>query len=153
MYNIGAIYRHGVLYRKQPLHITIRIIIGILTASTILLLLAGCSNQNTGNRPVVTIEAYLKALVAKDANQVITLSCAAWEEQARQELRSFDANSMSLNDLQCQEIERQGDAVLVQCTGTILANYGAEEMSIDLSSWIYKVIQEGGEWRMCGYQE
>ena len=114
--------------------------------------LAGCSNQGASSGPTGAIEAYVKALVDKDANQVINLSCAAWEEQARQELRSFDANKMELNALQCEEAGKEGEATLVKCTGTILANYGAEEMSIDLSAWIYKAIQEGGEWRMCGYQ-
>jgi hypothetical protein len=124
----------------------------ILSCGALILLLAGCSNQGAGNGPAGAIEAYLKALVAKDENQVITLSCGAWEEQARQELRSFDANSISLNNLQCQETGNEGEATLVHCTGEILATYGAEKMTIDLSQQTYKVVQESGDWRMCGYQ-
>lgn len=124
----------------------------IFTAGALILLLAGCSSQGAGSGPAGAIEAYLNALVAKDENQVITLSCAAWEEQARQELRSFDANSISLNNLQCQEAGSEGETTLVQCTGEILATYGAEKMSIDLSKQTYKVLQENGEWRMCGYR-
>lgn len=124
----------------------------MFAAGALILLLAGCSGQGSNSDPAGAIEAYLAGLVAKDENQVITLSCAAWEAQARQELRSFDANSISLNNLQCQEAGSDGEATLVQCTGEILATYGAEKMTIDLSRQTYKAIQEGGEWRMCGYK-
>jgi hypothetical protein len=113
---------------------------------------AACSSQGATNTPTDAIGAYIHALVAKDTNQVITLSCAAWEEQARQELRSFDANTLELKDLQCQEAGQEANATLVTCTGSILANYGAEQMELDLSNQVYKVVQEAGEWRMCGYK-
>ena len=134
------------MYKKR-IHPIVSIVVGAL-----ILLLAGCSSQDTGNGPTGAVEAYLAGLIAKDENQVITMSCAAWEEQARQELRSFDANSLKLNNLQCQEAGSEGEATLVHCTGEILATYGSENMSINLSQQTYKVIQESGDWRMCGYQ-
>lgn len=125
----------------------------IAAAITMIFLVMGCTSPDSGNNPVRAIESYLHGLVAKDANQVVVFSCAAWEEQARQELRSFDANTIRLENLQCQEIGRDGEATLVKCSGNIIANYGAEDMSIDLSRLVYKAILESGEWRMCGYQE
>jgi hypothetical protein len=123
-----------------------------LAAGAVIILIAGCSSQGTGSSPTGAVEAYLAGLIAKDENQVITMSCAAWEEQARQELRSFDANSIKLNNLECQEAGSEGETTLVHCTGEILATYGSENMTIDLSQQTYKVIQESGEWRMCGYK-
>ena len=128
-----------------------KILIVTIALGALVLLVVGCSSQ--GNGPADAIQAYLQALAAKDANQVANLSCAAWEEQAAQELRSFDASTLTLEDLECQEAGQAGAATLVTCTGTIIANYGTEQLPIDLSTLVYQTIQEGGEWRMCGYQQ
>ena len=34
----------------------------------------------------------------------------------------------------------------------IVANYGNEVLELDLSERSYQVVEEGGEWRMCGYR-
>ena len=98
------------------------------------------------------VEAYLQALVAKDADRISTLSCAAWEEDALLELDSFTAVEVTLNDADCQEASRDGDTALVECQGTIVASYNGEDLEIGLDERTYQAVREGGEWRMCGYR-
>ncbi len=117
----------------------------------IILGLSACSGQGSSNASTA-VENYLTALVAKDANQIINYSCAAWEENARQELRTFDAITVKLQDLSCQESGQEGETNLVSCTGKIVANYGNEILEIDLSERDFQAVNEGGEWRMCGYR-
>ena len=52
----------------------------------------------------------------------------------------------------CQQNDQAGDFTLVSCQGALVASYGAEDLVLDFSERVYKVIQEGGDWRMCGYK-
>lgn len=123
-------------------------LIGIL----FLLIAAGCTNSGNTSNAVGAIEAYNKALVAKDANQLSTLSCAAWEADAKNELDSFSAVTATLNNMKCKEAGKDGNTTLVTCTGNITADYGNEVLTINLADRTYQVVNEGGEWRMCGYR-
>jgi hypothetical protein len=127
---------------------TIRQIILLL----IIVVTAGCSSGDSTNQASSAISAYLQALAAKDVNQMIALSCASWEPQARLEFDSFGAVGIALEDLNCQDSGDEGEARLVSCTGQIIASYGTEDLIIDLSERTYRAQNEAGEWRMCGYQ-
>jgi hypothetical protein len=119
----------------------------------IIAILAGvsaCSKDLSG--PVPAIEAYNQALVNGDADQLTTLSCADWEADAQNELASFAAVKVSLEDMSCSQGDKDGDTVLVSCTGKIVANYGNEVLEINLADRLYQAVLEGGEWRMCGYR-
>jgi hypothetical protein len=98
------------------------------------------------------VEDYLGAVVAKDFDQAAALSCAAWEEQAQMEVDSFGAVQTRLEGVDCQQTGTAGDAALVTCAGNIVATYNDEDQNITLAGRTYKAVQEGGEWRMCGYQ-
>jgi hypothetical protein len=111
--------------------------------------LAACANHDSATNAV---EAYIQALVAKDPDKLSTLSCAAWEEQALVELDAFAGVKTALKDLKCQENGKEGDTTLVSCTGNIVATYGNEDQEFPLDRRSFKAIQDGGEWRMCGYQ-
>ena len=89
----------------------------------------------------------------RNANQVSLLSCKDWEPQARLEFDSFAAVKLALKDPQCQPPGQDGNYTLVTCTGSITANYGAEDLQIDVAGRIFQVVNEGGEWRMCGYHQ
>lgn len=114
--------------------------------------LSGCSSTSQGNGPAGVVENYLQALANRDLNQVVSASCAEWEPQARVEYDSFAAVRLELKDLSCQETGQATPYTLVGCSGTIIANYGAEDLQIDVADQTFRVIQEGGEWRVCGYQ-
>lgn len=114
--------------------------------------LAGCSTGTSEAGAAEAVQAYHQALVSKDADRLANLSCADWEAQAKNELASFGAVEASLEDLSCQEAGEAEGYTLVNCSGVIRANYGAEVLEIDLSERTYQAAYEGGEWRMCGYR-
>jgi hypothetical protein len=122
------------------------LVIGIF----IVFLLSGCSGASSSGSAPAAIEAYLQALANKDLNQMINLSCAAWEPQARLEYDSFAAVKVSLQNAQCKDAGQENSMTVVACTGAIVATYGTEDMQIELAERPFLALQEGGEWRMCG---
>ena len=118
------------------------------------LTLAACGNTGAGGTdPAATaVESYLKAVVAKESAKVSTLSCKAWEQQALLEMDGFQAVKAELDKVSCKNSGTDGAATLVACTGNINLTYNTEKQSLDVSRQTYKVIQEGGDWRVCGYK-
>jgi hypothetical protein len=126
-------------------------IIGLAIAGTIVL--AACGGSPTPSSGAAkAIEDYLHALVARDVNSMIDVACLEWEQQARVEYDAFSAVKLDLKDLSCRETGKDTRFTLVTCSGTIVANYGAEDMNIDLAERTYQVVDENGLWRMCGYR-
>jgi len=116
------------------------------------LLLSACGATNSDTEVTHAVEDYLTALTNQEPEKLTTLSCADWEEEALFELDSFAAVATSLDSLSCQVSGEDGDAKLVNCTGSIQATYGNELQQFDLSPRTFRVINEGGEWLMCGYK-
>jgi hypothetical protein len=115
----------------------------------LVLLLAACSASST---PANAVENYFRALVAKDAQKAIGLSCAAWETNARTDADTFSIYPATLENMSCTDAGTQGGFSLVKCAGKAVLDYNGEKQTVDLSARVYKVAKEGGEWRMCGYQ-
>jgi hypothetical protein len=98
--------------------------------------------------PAQTVERYLTAKVARDADTVRALLCPAMEADLERETHTFDTVSDArIEDMACTAV----DADTVQCAGRIVATYGAEDTEFALSS--YRVVEEDGEWRWCGESE
>jgi hypothetical protein len=114
-----------------------------------LLLLAGCTGAPS---PAATVESYFRALVGKDSQKAIDLSCTAWESNARIDADTFAMYPATLEAMACRDAGSQGDIHLVECAGKAVLDYNGEKQTVDLSARVYKVIREGGDWRMCGYQ-
>ena len=121
------------------------ILLAIMMAT--LFLTACASNEGA---PARAVENYLNALVAKDADRLTTLSCGEWEDEALLELDSFQAVTARLEGLACEQTGSDGDTALVLCSGNIIATYDNEDQELDLSVRTYQVVQEGGEWLVCG---
>ncbi len=109
-------------------------------------LLSACATSG----PDKAVSSFWQALVANDTAQVSSLSCAAYEPEALTTLESFNAVETRLENLACTVNSQDGDTASVSCTGSIIATYGAEDMTIDLSARSYTAKKEGGDWRMCG---
>jgi hypothetical protein len=122
----------------------------VLSLALAAAVLAGCGGESSAPQAV---ENYLEALVAGDADRLVNLSCAEWETDARVEADAFDAVAPTLNDVSCQAAGTDGDYTLVSCTGAILATYNDERRELPLEDRTFRALFEGGEWRMCGYQE
>ncbi len=112
--------------------------------------IVGCSTPSSA--PATIVQNYYQALINKNLNGMLATVCSNWEEQARNDYQSFAAVSAQLKNLQCQVQAQQDNDAAVICQGKIEANYGNEILEIDLSKFLFKVIQENGEWRLCGYQ-
>jgi hypothetical protein len=113
-------------------------------------LLTACGTNSID--AAAAVEGYHQALVIGNRDQLIGYSCSAWEATAQDEIASFTALEVTLENIACEVMEEHNDTSLVVCTGMIHANYGNEVLDIDLSAKAYEVIQEGGEWRLCGYR-
>jgi hypothetical protein len=113
------------------------------------MVLAACASNNE-NAPVLAVEHYLTALVEKDADRLTTLTCGEWEDEALLELDSFQAVTARLEGLACEQTGTDGETALVLCNGNIVATYNNEDQQLDLSVRTYQVVQEGGDWLVCG---
>jgi hypothetical protein len=112
----------------------------ILTA--LIFALAACAPGD----PARTVEQYLRAKVEGDADAMRPLLCAEMETGLVDEVRTFETVSgVNINDMVCT---RDSDADSVTCTGEIVATYGTENTTFDLTT--YRVVQEDGEWKYCG---
>jgi hypothetical protein len=115
------------------------------------LVLAACGGAAGGKSAAGTaVENYLQAVVSKNADKVSALSCKAWEPQALLEMDGFQAVKAELDGVSCKESGTDGSATLVSCTGKIAMTYNTEKQSLDVSRQTYKVVQEGGDFRVCG---
>lgn len=112
------------------------------------IVLAACSSNS--DAPARAVEEYLNTLVAKDADRLPSLVCGDWEDDALIELDSFQAVEARLDGMACQQTGSEGEIALVDCTGSIIATYNDEDQELDLSVRTYQVIQEGGDWLVCG---
>lgn len=115
-----------------------------------LTILTACTPKNS--QPEQAVEAYLTAIVEADLDKISTLSCAEWEENAWLELDSFQGVEVSLVDMQCTQSGVDGETALVTCTGHFLTSYDGEAMEIDLSTREYELVQQAGNWLVCGYR-
>ena len=113
------------------------------------ILLTACSGSSD-DAPAKAVEGYLNALVAKDENLLPTLVCGDWEQDALVELDSFQAVTPRLDNAVCKQIGTDGDTALVQCTGRIIVTYNDEDQELDLSTRTYQVVQDNGDWLVCG---
>ena len=122
----------------------------ILILSIILaaIILAACATKT--DAPAQAVQNYLNALVDKEADKLPTLVCGDWEEDALIELDSFQAVTARLEDVACSQTGADGDTALVLCTGNIVATYNNEDQKLDLSTRTYQVVEQGGDWLVCG---
>ncbi len=112
--------------------------------------LVACSG---GSDPSVrAVEKYLQAMISGDATQTAKLACKDFESHASADADSFGGVKASLQGVACKKSGSQDGADLVTCSGKISATYGNEQQEFDLAGPTYKVIQQNGDWLVCGQQ-
>jgi hypothetical protein len=110
-----------------------------------LLIFTACSGGG-GDDPAATVEDYLQAKVASDADQIRALLCSEMESVLERETRTFESvTGVEIEGMSCSQ---DGDSHVVRCEGQIVALYGAEETHFPLVS--YRVVEEDGQWKWCG---
>ena len=115
------------------------------------ILLTACA-PSASDAPAKAVENYLNALVAKDAARLPTLVCGDWEGDALIELDSLQAVNARLENAACSQTGTDGNFALVDCAGSIVLTYNNEDQNLDLSLVTYQVVEESGEWLVCGKQ-
>jgi hypothetical protein len=126
--------------QKQFLILSILILTGTLLAS--------CASNT--DAPAQAVETYWNTVVAKDAERLPTLVCGDYEEDALTTLDSLQAVNARLENFSCTQTGTDGDTTLVNCTGNLVLTYDTEDQQIDLSTFTYKVIEQDGDWLVCG---
>lgn len=112
--------------------------------------LTACSSSSNSDAPAQAVEDYWNVIVAKDANRLSTLVCGDWEDDALTVLDSLQAVSARLENLSCSQTSTDGSTALVDCAGKMVLTYETEDQEIDLSLYTYEVVEEGGDWLVCG---
>jgi maltodextrin utilization protein YvdJ len=114
-----------------------------------ILMLSAC---DTASPAAQTVEAYLDAMTSKDIDRVAVLVCPEFEDQAIMDVDAFQLVAPTLQDVQCAEIEQADGLATVQCSGKIVTTYNNETSDIDLSERTFQVINERGDWFVCGFR-
>ena len=123
----------------------------VILFSLLALPLSACSGQVADPASKVVVD-YLNALVAKDSTKLSALSCASWEPSALLELDSLQAVKTRLDAVSCKTSGSTGGISQVNCQGRILATYNGEDQALDISARTYQVVQQGGDYLVCGYK-
>ena len=123
----------------------------VFVISLLALPLSGCGGK-TSDPASKAVQDYLNALVSKDSNKLSALSCADWEQNALMELDSLQAVKTRLDGVSCQTAGSSGTTTQVKCQGRILATYNGEDQALDISARTYQVVQQGGDYLVCGYK-
>ncbi len=126
------------------------IIIAIMLGLSILL--SACSSSPNSTGAVDAVEGYVNALASNDKASLSALSCADWETSALTELDSLQAVTAKLDGFSCQQTSTDGETVLVDCKGKMILSYNGEDQELDLSTRTYKVVEQDGNWLVCGVQ-
>ena len=129
---------------RKPKHLILVILFSLP------LLFSACAGG--GDAPAQTVELYYQALVEKDQDRLVNLSCADWESMALLEFDSFLSVETSLEDPACETVSQEDGTARVTCQGAITASYDGEVREFPLTGQTYLVTQEAGEWRVCGVE-
>ncbi|NOT05397.1 MAG: hypothetical protein HOP27_12445 [Anaerolineales bacterium] len=116
------------------------------------ILLSACGSSASASPAVGAVEGYVNSIVANDADKLSSLSCADWESDALIELDSLQAVTSTLEGFACQETGTDGEMTLVHCDGKMILSYNGENQELDLSTRTYQVVEQGGDWLVCGVQ-
>ena len=122
-----------------------------ITLACLVIFLFSTCTKSTGNPSLVTFE-YLSALVNKETEKIVALSCNEWETNAIMDVDSLMNIKAELSNVECDEVGREGNEAYVVCSGIIKLTYDAEIQEIDLNSRKYTLRLENNDWRMCNYQ-
>ncbi len=116
------------------------------------LILAGCGGAGAaGSGAVKAVESYYNAIITQNSDQLNSVTCPEFHEQAQTELDSFQGVKSELQGFSCKESGKDGDMTLVKCNGKIVATYGSEKMDFPISDRLHKVKNNGGNYQVCGY--
>lgn len=123
--------------------------LGVILGLALAVGVAACSRAE--HPAAAAVESFIQALADKDEARYVTLTCGDFEADALMEYDAFSLVKTRLEDLDCQVVSVEGDVAAVSCQGRIIATYGNENQVFNLDERRYQVLNQGGEWLVCGY--
>ena len=117
----------------------------IFLICSLVIILAAC--DAAGDTPEAITLQYLQARVDSDAAALGEYTCAEQEAQIPMQVASFQGRNARLENVSCSF----DDDTTVACDGQIIATYQGEENEFAVGN--YAVVQEDGEWKVCGETE
>lgn len=117
----------------------------------VLIFLSAC--QSDASPAERAVQDFLQAFVEKNETVMVSRVCPAYEMDALLEYDSFALVQATLEGVTCQQIGGDGNSAQVVCQGSIEASYNGELRSFDLSERTYTVLNDGGNWLVCGYEK
>jgi hypothetical protein len=118
---------------------------------TVLAVIVVACNSAPSETPVSGVENYLKAMTAADEAALLTRTCKAQEGDVSGVADSMRSMNATIEGLSCRDAGTDGDYTIVACTGNLITNYAGETTRRDLGARWFRMIQEDGAWKMCGY--
>lgn len=122
----------------------------LTTLMLVLSIILSACGASASDGATTAVEGYITALATKDQAALISNSCADWEDDALIELDSFALVEVTVDGMSCAESGTDGDKTLVDCQGKFQMSYGGEPQELELSTRTYEVIQQSGDWLVCG---
>lgn len=124
----------------------------LIIVIALLFLLTSCSASSSDNAGS-TVVKYFQAIVDGDEDRIATLSCADWEASARADVAAFVGVKARLENVTCKPLSETSDEAIVECSGAIIATYNNEDSSFELKGKQLRVVNQSGQWLVCGYAQ
>ena len=113
--------------------------------------LSGCGkNQTLASQ---SVEEFFQAIVEKNQGLLVSKVCASYELDAMMDFNTFAIVKTSLENFSCQTTGENETGYDVRCEGSLNANFGDELRIFELSNRTYQVIEENGNWLICGHTD
>ena len=114
--------------------------------------LSGCGSSGE-NGAGSAAHKYFQAIADGNEDKIAAISCPDWEASARADVAAFIGVKARLENVTCQPLSESTGEAVVECTGAIVATYNNEDSSFELKDKQLKVVNQDGEWLVCGYAQ
>jgi hypothetical protein len=122
-----------------------------LSIILLVVFLPGCGNNQS--LAAQSVEEYFQAIVEKNQDMLVSKVCTSYEPNAMMDFNTFAIVKTSLENFSCQTTTTNENGYDVKCQGSLQAKFGDELRTFDLSKRTFQVVEENGNWLICGHTD
>ena len=122
-----------------------------LSIILLVVFLPGCGNNQS--LATQSVEEYFQAIVEKNQDMLVSKVCTSYEPNAMMDFNTFAIVKTSLENFSCQTTTTNENGYDVNCQGSLQAKFGDELRTFDLSKRTFQVVEENGNWLICGHTD
>ena len=122
-----------------------------LSIILLVVFLPGCGNNQS--LATQSVEEYFQAIVEKNQDMLVSKVCTSYEPNAMLDFNTFAIVKTSLENFSCQTTTTNENGYDVNCQGSLQAKFGDELRTFDLSKRTFQVVEENGNWLICGHTD